>query len=292
MPSVALALLVAVGFAANSVFAALAYAGGSNAISVLIARSSVAFVVLLAVLIVARTSAVLPSSQRNVAFALGLLMAVSSYTLLGALEYMPVALCIITLYTYPLIVASFGWISGTEPFRIRFAVALIAAFAGLVLALDLPGAIPNITGIALSLTAAVSISILLIVSERVRSTEDSRPFTLHMLGACMVASIVAAPMLGEFTLPTTANGWTGFVAAPLCYAFGIIFLFVAISKIGSLKTAFVLNLEPVSSVVLSYFILSQSLKPLQIAGIVLVVAAISSAQERQPATLAEGANAD
>jgi drug/metabolite transporter (DMT)-like permease len=226
----------------------------------------------------------LPAHQRNVALALGALMAVSSYALLAALEYMPVALCVITLYTYPLIVASFGWISGNEPFRVRFAVALIVAFAGLVLALDLPGAMPNVTGIALSLTAAVSISVLLIVSERVRDTNDSRPFTLHMLAACVITSIIAAPALGEFTLPTSARGWGGFIAAPVCYTFAIIFLFVAISKIGSLKTALILNLEPVSSVVLSYLLLSQSLKPLQLVGIALVIAAVISTEERKAAT--------
>ena len=211
-------------------------------------------------------------------------MAVSSYTLLGALEYMPVALCIITLYTYPLIVASIGWISGNEPFRPRFAVALIVAFVGLVLALDLPGAIPNVTGIALSLTAAISISVLLIASERERGSSDSRPFTLHMLSACMLTSITASPALGEFAFPTTASSWAGFIGAPIFYTFGIIFLFVAISKIGSLKTALILNLEPVSSVILSYFILSQSLKPLQLAGIALVIVAVVSTEDRHLAT--------
>ena len=273
---IALALIVAVSFAANSVFAALAYVGGSNAISILIVRSSTAFVVLYFILNLGSTSRSLPIRQRNVALGLGFVMAISSYGLLAAMEYMPVALCVVTLYTYPMLVAASGWISGLEVFRMRYAVALVAAFIGLVLVLDLPDAVPNLVGIALASTAAIGVATLLIVSERERPEGDSRPFTLHILGTCMAVSVIASVSFGEFALPHTPAGWIGFIAAPLCYTFAIIFLFVALVKIGSLKTALVMNFEPVASVILGFLILAQTLNPMQLLGVACVVAAVIS----------------
>jgi drug/metabolite transporter (DMT)-like permease len=271
----ALALIVAVSFAGTSVFAVLAYAGGSDPLSVLTARSIAAFVILHLVLGLRRIPRALPARQRNAALALGLLMAVYSYGLLGAIEYMPVALAVITFYTYPILVAVAGWLSGRESFQPRFALALIVAFAGLILALDLSAARPHPLGVSLALMAAIGLAVLLIVSERVRGDCDSRPITLHMLGTAMAAYVAVSAALGHLALPQTPSGWIGFVGAPLCYTFSIVFVFVVLSMIGPLRTALVMNIEPVASVVLGYLVLAQKLDALQLLGIAVVVGAVA-----------------
>ena len=147
-----------------------------------------------------------------------------------------------------------------------------------MIALDLPGETPSLIGIGLALTASLGIAVLFVVSERVRDVDDSRPFTLHMLAACMVVSIIALVVLEQFALPDSAAGWVGFIAAPLCYTFAIIFLVVVLAKVRSLKTALLMNLEPVSSVLLGYGILSQALNPMQLLGVGLVVGAVISTE--------------
>lgn len=271
---VVLALAVAVSFAANSTFAGLAYTGGADALSVFAARSTAAYVVLLLYLVLTGRPRKLPSRQRNIALVLGVIMAWASYALLSAMERMPVALCVITLYTYPLLIASFGWWSGRERFRARFAVALAAAFTGLVFALDLSGNAPSIDGLLLAASGAVSVAILLLVSERARAPLDAQPFTLYMLATCMVVAVLICVAEGEFALPHTQDAWLGFIATPLCYSFSIICMFIAVSMIGSLRTSLVMNLEPVSSVLLGYVLLSQALDGLQLLGVALVIAAI------------------
>lgn len=271
---VALALAVAVSFAANSTFAGLAYTGGADAMSVFAARSTAAYVVLLFYLVATGRSRKLPARQRNTALALGVIMAWASYALLSAMERMPVALCVITLYTYPLIVACFGWWSGRERFRARFAVALAAAFTGLVLALDLSGNAPSLSGLLLAVSGAIGVATLLLASERARTPIDAQPFTLYMLATCMVLSLMISAAEGDFALPHTHAAWVGFIATPLCYSFSIICMFVAVSLIGSLRTSLVMNLEPVSSVLLGYLLLSQALDALQLVGVALVIAAV------------------
>lgn len=271
---VVLALAVAVSFAANSTFAGLSYTGGADAMSVFAVRSTAAYVVLLLYLVTRGHYRRLPARQRNTAFVLGAIMAWASYALLSAMERMPVALCVITLYTYPLIVASYGWWSGRERFRLRFAVALAAAFTGLVLALDLSGNAPSLSGLLLAVSGAIGVATLLLVNERARAPIDAQQFTLHMLATCMVLSLIINAAAGDFALPHTRAAWLGFIAIPLCYSFSIIGMFVAVTLIGSMRTSLLMNLEPVSSVLLGYLLLSQALDALQLVGVALVITAI------------------
>ncbi len=277
-----LAVVVAIAFAANSVFAALAYAGGSNALSVLTARSSVAFIILYIFLTKYRVPRALPQPKRIPAFALGLVMVISSYGLLGAVEHMPVALAVITVYTYPILVAVSGWVSGREIFRPRFAIALIAAFGGLVLALDIGGANSTPIGISLASIAAIGVAVLLVVNERLHDGHDSRPYTLHMLGTATTIFGLASIVSGHFSFPHTPSGWIGFVGAPLCYAFASVFLFVVLSMIGAMRTALIMNIEPVASVILGYLLLTQKLQSFQLLGIALVVAAVIAIEAAKP----------
>lgn len=269
-----LALLVALSYATNSTFAGLAYGGGSNSVSVFAVRSTAAFVALLIGLRLMNREWTVPPEQRVLAIALGLVLAGASWALLGAMEMMPVALCVITLYTYPIIVAAIGWVSGREAFSVRYALALVCAFVGLILALDLSGEVPSLPGVVLAAGAAFGVALLLVVNERQHAARGSPQFTLHMLGTCTIVSLAASAFSGDFALPHTVPGWIGFIGTPVCYSFSVIFMFVAVSMIGSVRTSLLMNLEPVSAVILGYLLLAQRLAPSQLFGIALVVSAI------------------
>jgi drug/metabolite transporter (DMT)-like permease len=90
----------------------------------------------------------------------------------------------------------------------------------------------------------------------------------------MVVALAATVLGGNFSLPHTLPAWIGFVGTPLCYSFSIICMFVAVSMIGSVRTSLFMNLEPVSSVLLGYVLLAQSLNTSQLVGVALVIAAI------------------
>ena len=279
-----LAVVVAVGFAANSAFAALAYAGGSNALSVLTTRSSVAFIILYMFLAKKRVPRALPQAKRIPVLALGLVMVTSSYGLLGAVEHMPVALAVIIVYTYPILVAVSGWLSGREIFRPHLAAALFVAFGGLVLALDIGGANSTTIGVGLASIAAAGVAVLLVMNERLHDGQDSRPYTLYMLGTATTIFGLASIVSGHFAFPHTPSGWIGFVGAPLCYAFASVFLFVVLSMIGAMRTALIMNIEPVASVVLGYLLLAQKLQSFQLLGIALVVGAVIAIEATKPTT--------
>lgn len=279
---VAFALIVAFSFAATSVLSALAYAGGTNALSVLTVRSIVACAILYIILKVNNVATVLPTGRRNGALACGILLAVYSYGLLGAIEYMPVALAVIIFYTYPILVAGVGWISGREPFRVQIAVALAVAFAGLVLALDVWGVRPHPLGVGLALMAAVGLTILLSVIEKVRGESDSRPITLHMLAVSAVIYVVGSAILGNFALPHTTSGWVGFIGTQITFTFSIVCVFIVLSMIGPLRTSLTMNIEPVMTMTLGYLILAQTLKAWQLFGFALVIGAVLAVELIKP----------
>ncbi|MCP5156223.1 MAG: EamA family transporter [Ectothiorhodospiraceae bacterium] len=271
-----LAIAVAVSFATNSALARIAYEAGSNALSVLTVRTSVALVALLVLLTVQRVPYVLPAGRAVKALALGLVLASYSYGLLGSFQYVPLAVGIVTFYTYPLLTAFASAATGRERITVVTLAALAAAFVGLTLVVDLRGGGFDPVGIAHAFAAAIFFTALLLLSDRVRGDGDSRPITLHMLLTGVICYGGACVLTGLFRLPQTPLGWAGFLGNPVFYSFSIICLFVAVRRIGPVRAALILNVEPVASAVLGYLLLDQTLTPLQMAGIAMVVGAVLS----------------
>ena len=277
----AFVLLVATSFAIGSTLARLAYEAGSNALSVLTLRTSVASAALYVLLRLRGVGCALPPRRRYASLAAGVLLAAYSYGLLGAMEYIPVALAVTLFYTYPMLTAISSWLGGIERVSIISIAALAAAFFGIGLALDVSlidlnfGGL-NPIGIALALAGAVVFAGLLMLIERIRGSGDSRPITLHMLATAFVVYLLMGAVSGTFALPDTTSGWIGYVGSSFFYTFAIVSLFVAVSMIGPLKTALTMNFEPMASAICGFLILGQSLGPTQILGIAIVIAAIGS----------------
>ena len=108
---------------------------------------------------------------------------------------------------------------------------------------------------------------------------DSRPVTLHMLISASIVFILLTTMLGDFHLPNTVTGWWAISSGPLFYAFAIISLFIAIAILGPIKASMTMNLEPVSSILLGFLILNQSLTNQQILGSAIVIISILLIQQ-------------
>ena len=276
--SVATVLLVGVAFASSTSLAAFSYRGGATPLAVVLARSCVAFALLYWVLGAHGVPRRLPMPQRRHALLLGVIFAGYSFGVLSAIQYMPVGLVVATFYTFPILVGLVEWWSGRQAFSGRTALGLLLAFAGLLLALDVFGATLNRVGLSLCLLGAVGVTVVMTLSAKVRGTGDSRPVTLHMLASAITIFSLVALTHGGVSLPHTPLTVAAFVGAALTYSFGIITLFVVLAKIGPVKASLLMNIEPVTSVLLGYLLLGQELRPLQLCGIGLVVVAVLSVE--------------
>jgi len=265
-----------IGMAANSTAAKLAYEGGSNPLTYLTLRTALAAILVFTIIVLTRRSLRMPLRRRLAAFGIGAFLALYSYGLLAAIEHIPVALAVLIFYTFPLLTSAYTWVSGRERPNVMSVAALLVAFVGLALALDIQHDHLNLTGVALATMAAFGVTLVMILNSRLVGTADSYPVTLNMMLAATILCVLVTFALDGYALPETKLGWTSLAIGTSFYAAGIVTIFLAISLAGAVPTALSLNLEPIASMAFGFLILSQALTGLQLFGAGLVIAAVLS----------------
>jgi drug/metabolite transporter (DMT)-like permease len=191
---------------------------------------------------------------------------------------------VLIFYSYPLWIALVAWTTGAERATPRGILAVVSGLLGVALVIGSPTFVPDWRGVALALAAAFGFTVLLTVNARILRGRDSRPVTLHILGAACCAYYAIALVLQHFPLPHSGAGWGAFWAISGFYTFAFIGLFVAVGALGPVRAALIMNFEPVASVVLAWLILGQRLAAGQLVGAALVIAAITLAARRKAAT--------
>jgi drug/metabolite transporter (DMT)-like permease len=271
------ALAAAAGFALANTSASVAYQGGSNPLTVAAIRFLVPTAALIIWLRLSNVSLALPRRDAIAAAFLGVVTALYTWALLRSFSSIPFALAVLIFYLFPLmaavIVAGFGW----EKFSWKTGAAIVVALAGLALALDVRGGSLNVEGVALALSAALGLAIVVAVSSRIFRKGDARPLTLYMAAAASVVLLTLCAVSGDFALPHTTPGWIGFVAAASLYGFAMIAFFIAITMIGPVRTSLLSYADALISAALGVVVLGQALTMFQIAGIALVILALIGA---------------
>ncbi len=268
------ALAAAAGFALANTSANVAYQGGSNPLTIAAIRFLVPTAALIIWLRVSNVSLFLPRRDAFAAVFLGVVTALYTWALLRSFSSIPFALAVLIFYLFPLmaalIVAGLGW----EKFSWKTGAAIVVALAGLALALDVRGGNLNAEGVALALSAAIGLAIVVAVSSRIFGKGDARPLTLYMAAAASVVLLIMCAVSGDFALPHTTPGWIGFVAAASLYGFAMIAFFIAITMIGPVRTSLLSYADALISAGLGVAVLGQALTIFQIAGIALVILAL------------------
>ncbi|MEK9796693.1 MAG: DMT family transporter, partial [Alphaproteobacteria bacterium] len=197
----------------------------------------------------------LPLRRRLAALGIGAILALYSYGVLGSIQFIPVALAILIFYTFPLLTSVYMWVTGRAQPTWATAAALVVAFVGLALALDVTGGHLSLAGVALAAMAALGITAVIVLNNRVVGEGDSRPVTLHMMVSATTIFAVITWAAGDFALPSTATGWTAFALGPMAYAAAIVTIFIAMSLAGPVPTSLSMNLEPVASMLFGFLAL-------------------------------------
>ncbi|MBM3491721.1 MAG: DMT family transporter [Alphaproteobacteria bacterium] len=261
-------------FAVNSTLARVAYDAGSDALTVNTVRACAAVVIVFLVFRLMRVRLRLPLRTRLWALGLGAITAGYSYALFKAIEYIPVALAVLIFYTYPFIVAVASWLLGRERPTWGTAGALIVAFVGLSFALDIGQGGLDPLGVFYAALTALGFGAIILVQPYVTAGQDSRAVTMHMLATTLVLFVAASLLLGHLALPKDATGGLALAGVVGFYCFAFVSFYIGLSRIGPIATSLAMNFEPVASVVLGHFLLGQHLRPGQLMGAGLVVAAI------------------
>jgi len=271
-----IAVIVGVGllFALGNTLANVAYAGGSDPVSLSTARFLFPAIALAAILALARKPPTLPRRDGLVALALGIVTAVYTLALLSAIEILPVALAVLIFFLFPILTSVILAVVGWERLPLTTIAAGVVAFAGLALALGVNRQALSVEGVIYGGIAALGLAIVSAVSSRIIRSGDPRPVTLYILTMASAVAIVIVLFRGEYLLPHTVSGWWGFGGSVLFSGIAMVGFFVAISLIGPARATLFQYAEPLFTMATAFLLLGQALTALQILGAIVVVGAL------------------
>ncbi len=279
----ALALFAAVAFGFHNVIAGAALAGGSEPATLIAFRCLFAAAAIFLYCRVRGERLRLEPRLRRAALALGLVLALQSFSLLSAFQRLPVSLAILLFYTFPIWVALASIVVERQRLAARTGLALALGLAGLALALDVSVAAFEWSGVAFGALAAALMTFTVIGGGRTVRAAGPVPTSFHTIlcSGCVFAAIVA--FQGGPALPNSSDGWMALAAVPVTYLIAVMSFFLAMAKITGTRLSTIMNSEPVFTIALAAAILGERLSPVQAAGAALVVVAILIAGRPRPA---------
>ena len=271
---IALVVLSTVAIAIVPTAAKLAYAAGSNALTVLSMRGTIA-VALIAGLIAIR-GGTFRTSRTNFNYCLvsGLFYTAMSYGFLGSIAYIPVSLMVLIYFTHPVLIAVIAHWQGTAPLSLRKLGLAVAVFAGLAIVLgpDLSSLDP--IGVALAALAAIAVCGMILFNAKAQDGADSALVNLYMTAVTVGIFVAATSTQEAWSFPSTPLGWLGLLGAGIGLAVGLLAFFAAFRYIGPVRATMISNIEPLLGILFAVAILGERLGPGQWAGALLVILAL------------------
>jgi drug/metabolite transporter (DMT)-like permease len=271
---IALAFVSGVLFATLPIFFRGTSAAGFNLVTALALRFTVASLMIW--LVVWRNGAWKLTRVQLAGFMLmGVLYIGQSASYLSSAMRIPIATTSILLYTYPAIVTVLARIFLNERFTKVKIVSLGLALAGTLLTLGAPQAANDWLGIAFGLGASLIYSTYIIIGAKVHG--DAPPAVQSAIITLTAGALLFlfGAFTGQLNFNVQPEGWLAVLAvAALSTALPILFFLAAVPRIGASQTSIISTSELVSTAIFGLIFLSQPLTALQVAGGILIFAAV------------------
>jgi len=275
------ALVTACGLGAITTQAKIFYADGGNALTLMLARFAVSTLVFSLLLLFSRGSFRVDSRQRMPLLFLGIIWSGAMICYLVAVETISVSLAVLILYFYPLLVLAYSIIKRQLKASAALIALFCAAFFGLYLALSGGEIKVDLNGILFAAMASLGAAFTFICGARVAPSMSPllMTFWVNAIGLLMILPMMA----GKLALPTASAGSLALSLATVFYLVAILSQFEALARLTAARAAFLLNLEPVVSILLAGLILNEKLSIIQTSGVILVISVVILSLRFKPA---------
>ncbi len=244
-------------------------------------RTTFSFLVLLGVLLMTRgwRRLKIPSADLGRFFLLGVLgVAASNYLYYLAIQRTNVATAIILQYTAPIWVLLYTFARGLQKVSLQRAAAVGLAVAGIALVIGIfsGGALRlDPIGVAAALLAAFSFAFYNVGGHSVLARYDRWIVLLYVLLSASVFWLVVNPPWKVMAAQYSGRQWTFLFVFSLVSVLGpFSFYFAGLQYLEPTRAIVVSCLEPVFSILIAAVVLGEVLRPVQTAGILLVLVAI------------------
>ena len=276
------ALLTACGLGAITTLAKIFYADGGNALTLMLIRTVASTLVFGLLLLIRQDSLRVDPALRTSLVALGIFWSGGMGCDLVAVETISVSIAVLIFYFYPLVVLGYSIASRQLVASVPLISLFLGAFLGLYLALSGGEISIDINGILFAALACCGAAFTFIRGARVAPAMSPllMTFWINAIGLALVIPLAA----GSLALPESGQALMALAAATLFYLVAILSQFQALARLPAARAAFLLNLEPVVSILLAYLVLSETLSILQACGAVLVLSTIILSLRFKPAT--------
>ncbi|MGK9264505.1 DMT family transporter [Sinorhizobium meliloti] len=210
------------------------------------------------------------------AFLLGALNISIFLTMLFVAAYrLPGGVAGTVLSAQPLIVVFLGSLLLSSPVRASNIIGALVGMGGVALLVLTPSAALDAIGVAAGLAGATSMALGSILARRWRPPVSPLTFTAWQLTAGGLLLLPVALLAGHsIPVPTVSNllglVWLGLIGAAFTYALW----FRGIARLPPSIVSSLLFLSPLTAVLLGWGFLGQTLAPLQVVGIALVIGSI------------------
>jgi drug/metabolite transporter (DMT)-like permease len=266
-------VISAIAFGAIPIFARAAYNAGSDPISVLFFRFSIASIIMIPFTAVQK----IPFPRGR--FLLGLMLmggigyVGQSFCYFTALTMASAGLVAILLYLYPAIVVILSSLLFKERITGLKLSALILALTGTVLTIGLGGG-GTLLGIALAVTAPIIYSAYILAGSKItKEVEILSSSTVVMISASFVFGAFVA--VKGLNMPRTLVGWGGVLAIALISTVIAIITFLAgLKRVGATNASMLSTFEPVTTVILAAIVFGEEIGFMRVGGGVLILMAV------------------
>ncbi|HSW20228.1 MAG TPA: DMT family transporter [Ramlibacter sp.] len=277
-------LLIALMMGANHVAARIAFNHGVDVATAVVFRSLVTAGVVIIILARLGVKPSFGARHKRMLPVIGLLIGLQSLCLYSAVARLPVALALLAFNTFPLSTALWArLVYGQKPERAML-IAMPVILFGLALALDLLGAASGLgasgqwsrigAGVGFALAASAVFGLALVITQHEAADVDGRVRTATTMSLAGVVALCVVAAQGGFHLPQAPAGWGGLAALTFLYGTAFTIMFTVLPRLGVVGNSAILNVEPVFALVLAWAVLGQAIAPVQVAGALIVVAAV------------------
>ena len=278
---IALALTSAAAFGVMPVLTKVVYEDGADPVGVLAVRFAIAAVVLQVLARVRREA-------RPRGRTLALLAGLGGVGYVGqalfyffALERISAGLTSLLLYFYPALVVVLGAVLLRDRPRPLALGCVAVATVGTALTVGPVGSGQS-TGVLLGLSAALVYAVYILVSSRLQGVGPLTTAAWVLTASAVVTGVLAA--LTTPRLPSTTSAWLALVGIALIgTVVAVTTFFAALALLGPSDTAVLSTVEPVVSIAVAALVLGERLRPLQLAGGVVVLLAVGVLARTRPA---------
>ena len=284
------AILAATIYGCTGILAKVTYSEGCNTMTLTMFRSVFSAPVLFLYLKLRGVSLKVTKKQFKTLMLLGLMGAtLTSVFLYGSYNYISVGLTTCIHFIYPVIVAIVSVAVFKDKISKAKIISIVLSVAGLAMFLEKDLDL-NMTGIIFALLSGVAYSIYVLAMD-MGGVRDLHPMAIAFY-CCCVASVLLfcyGTATSQLVYDMTPKGWIYMFIMAMCVSVGANSMIpVAVKHVGGTVTSIMGMFEPISTVILGYVVLNETMTARGLIGCALVIAAVviltlESAREKKSA---------